>query len=295
MSDDSPSSADLDLRLVRCFAAVAEHGHFGRAAAASHLTPSALSRQIGRLERRLGVRLLDRTPRGARLTRAGEVFLPLAGQLLRLGAQAAAEARAAAEPGGVTVGHINNVRVAPAVREMRRRYPDADVRTRFLAWDQVREALLDHRVDAAVTRLPFRAEGLRVSVLYDEPRVLLAPADHRLAGQPAAAVEDIAGEPLPRTLDPEWNAFWRIDPRPDGRPAPDGPLVTTVEDKLELVAAGRAVAIVPGVPALAGLRPDLTTVPLEGVGPSRVVLATRANERNRLVDAFLRYARPSQT
>ena len=55
--------------------------------------------------------------------------------------------------------------------------------------------------------------------------------------------DDFAREPLVRHPDPAIDAFWRIDPRPDGRPAPDGPTAATVEDKLELVAAGDALTM----------------------------------------------------
>ena len=82
--------ADLDLRLVRYFTVVAEHRHFGRAAADLLVAQPSLSRQIRRLEQQLGARLLDRTPQGTRLTEAGEVFLPKARALLRSAAQAAA-------------------------------------------------------------------------------------------------------------------------------------------------------------------------------------------------------------
>ncbi|GAA4238808.1 hypothetical protein GCM10022254_56310 [Actinomadura meridiana] len=139
-------------------------------------------------------------------------------------------------------------------------------------------------MDAAVCRLPFPTGGLHVTVLYDEPRVVLMPLDHRLAHRESLTLDDIADEPLPLlSSDAAWNAHWRIDPRPDGSRAPDGPVVDAVEDKNEFVAAGQAVAIVP-----AGIRhrPDLTTVPLEGVEPSHVVLATRAGDRDRLLAAF---------
>ncbi|MGA8547238.1 MAG: LysR family transcriptional regulator, partial [Mycobacterium sp.] len=94
--EDAP--VDLDLRLVRYFVAVADHRHFGRAAAALHIAQPSLSRQIRQLEHQLGVRLLDRTPQGTRLTEAGETFLPSAKALLRSAARAAAETRAAAQP-----------------------------------------------------------------------------------------------------------------------------------------------------------------------------------------------------
>jgi DNA-binding transcriptional LysR family regulator len=290
-ADDMPDSlppADLDLRLVRYFTVVAGHRHFGHAAADLRIAQPSLSRQIRRLEQQLGARLLDRTPRGTRLTAAGEAFLPLANALLRSAAQAAAHARAAAQPSRMTIGYTANLIVTPAVRAMRHQHPDADVQTLHLAWDGARAALLDHRVDAAVTRLPIETSGLHVTILYDEPRELLVPVDHRLASKESVSLDDVAGEPMPRlTGDPAWNAYWRIDPRPGGARAPDGPLVDAIEDKLELIAAGQAVAI---VPAGITLRPDVTTIPLHDVEPSHVVLATRAGDRSRLVTAFRKCA-----
>jgi DNA-binding transcriptional LysR family regulator len=287
---------DLDLRLVRSFTVVAEHRHFGRAAAELHLTQSSLSRQIIRLERQVGARLLDRTPQGTRLTEAGEAFLPLAADVLRSAAGATAHARAVARPSRITVGYTGNLIVTAAVRELRHRHPEAEVRTLHLNWNDARAALLDHRVDAAVLRLPLPSAGLHVTVLHDEPRVLLIPSDHRLAGKESVSLDDIADEPLPRASDAEWDAFWRVDPRPDGRPAPGGPLISALEDKLELVASGQAVAIIPAGPAMgSALRADLTTVPLADVEPSHVALATRAGEKNRLVAAFRKCAQAHLT
>jgi DNA-binding transcriptional LysR family regulator len=288
MPDSVSPPADLDLRLVRYFTVVAEHLHFGRAAAALRIAQPSLSRQIRHLEQQLGARLLDRTPQGTRLTEAGEVFLPRAKALLRSATQAAAAARAAARPSVITIGYTTNLIVTPAVRDLRRKHSDADVRTLHLAWNEPREALLDHRVDAVVARLPFPTSQLQVTILYDEPRLLLVPLDHRLAGKESVTLDDIADEPIPRMPDPDWNAFWRIDPRPDGSAAPDGPLVQAIEDKNELIAAGEAVAIIPGGNVSA--RPDLTTIPLRDVEPSHVVLATRADDHRRLVAAFRKSA-----
>lgn len=286
---------DLDLRLVRYFVAVAEQGHFGRAAEALHLTQPSLSRQVRRLEQQVGARLLDRTPKGTLLTEAGSAFLPQARALLRSAAAAAASARAAAEPSRLTIGYTSGLIITTAVRELRRLHPDADVRTMHLEWNEPRSALLDHRVDVTVNRLPMRTEGLHVTVLYDERRMVVVPLDHRLAGKESVTLDDIADEPMPRLPDPDWNAFWRIDPRPDGRPAPDGPLVQAVEDKLELIAAGEAVALVAEGFRGTTFHPGITAIPLEDVEPSNVVLATRAGERNRLVAAFAKLARTHLT
>lgn len=290
MSDPPYTAADdLDLRAVRFFTAVADARHFGRAAAELHIAQPYLSRQIRGLEQRIGARLLDRGPRGTTLTEAGEAFLPRARALLRLAAQAGSAARAAARPSRVTVGHTRSIEIRPAVEELRRLHPDAEVRVVELDWNEPRDALIEARVDAVVARFPLVTDALDVTVLYDEPRELLVPLAHRLAGKESVTLDDIADELLPKLPDPAWNAFWRIDPRPDGSAAPDGPAVEVLEDKLELIAAGQAVAIVTA--GLRGIRPDLTTVGLSGIEPSHVILATRAGERDRLVDAFRKSAR----
>jgi DNA-binding transcriptional LysR family regulator len=294
-SQPQPQPADLDLRLVRYFTVVAAHRHFGRAAAELLIAQPSLSRQIRRLEQQLGARLLDRTPRGTQLTEAGEVFLPQARALLRSAAQAAAATKAAAEPTRISIGYTPGIIITPAVRQLRHARPDADIQTLHLEWSEPRAALLDHRVDAAVTRLPLATDGLHVTILYDEPRLLLVPLDHRLAGKESVTLDDIASEPIPRLPDPAYNAYWRIDPRPDGRPAPDGPLVTALEDKNELIASGQAVAIVPAGVYSGQVRPDLTTIPLHDVAPSHVILATRAGDRNRLVAAFRKAAQDCLT
>ncbi len=275
---------DLDLRLLRYFATLAEYRTFARAAEALHLTQPSLSRQIRRLEQQLGACLLNRTPHGSHLTAAGEVLLPHARTLLRTAERAAALTRAAAEPTRITIGYTTSIIVTPAVRELRHRHPDAEVTTAHLSWQDVRPALLDHRVDAVVTRLPLQTAKLNVTILYDEPRVLLVSHDHRLAGRESVALADFADEPLIRASDPARDAFWRINPRPDGSRAPDGPLVEDLEDKLEVIASGRAVAIVPGLDGRS--RPYLTTIPLRDIEPGHVVLAVRAEDRSRLVAAF---------
>ncbi len=293
---DVPPAVELDLRLVHCFTLVAAHGHFGRAAEALHVTQPSLSRQINRLEKQLGARLLDRGPRGTALTEAGRVFLPQARALLRTASRVVAQTRAADGSGHVTIGYTGDLIVTPVVREMRRRHPDAEVRAQHVQITDVPAALLDHRVDALVTRLPFPTEGLHVTVLYTEPRIVLLPVDHRLAHKDFLTLDDIADEPIPRLRrsNPAWSAYWRMDPRPDGRPAPDGPIIDALEDKLEVVAAGEAIVITAGgqFPAL---RPDVIALPLRGVDPAHVVLATRRNTRNRLVTAFAEYAREQLT
>lgn len=290
MAEPSLHSVDLDLRLVWAFTVVAEHRHFGRAAEVLRTTQPSLSRQIRSLERQLGARLLDRSPQGSRLTQAGEAFLPLGKKVLRSASQAITTTQAAAQPTRITIGYLSGLIVTSAVRELRRHHPEADVRVQHIGWDDPRAVLFEHRADAVVTRLPFPTDGLRVTILYDEPRALLLPRGHRLSGQPSVTLADLDGEPMLRVKDfaAEWHAFWRVEPRPDGHPVPDGAHVENIEDKFEAVASGQAVAIVPA--GIGGFRPDLTLMPIDGIEPSRVVLATRVNDTNRLLVAFTKLA-----
>lgn len=127
-----------------------------------------------------------------------------------------------------------------------------------------------------------RAAHLQVTVLYDEPRVLLLPAGHRLAGKESVTLADIADEPLPRASTRARTA----DRRRAGRSSPRW------KTRSSSWPSGQAVAIIPAAPAgVTGFRADLTTVPLEGVTPSQVAVATRAGERNPLVAAFRDCAR----
>jgi DNA-binding transcriptional LysR family regulator len=295
MSDLHDDPVDFDLRLVRYFTVVAEHGNFGRAAAALHLAQPSLSRQIQRLEGQLGARLFDRTPHGSYLTEAGRVFLPRAQALLSSAHQAATWTRAAAQPRTITIGYTGGLIVTPAVSELRRQYPDAQVHTLHLDWNAAHTALLDHRVDAVVAREPFPTDRLRVVILYQEPRVLLVPTAHRLAAKGSVTLDDFTDEPLVRYADAAYDAFWRIDPRPDGHPAPDGPLVGAHEDKLEMVAGGQALALAPAGSGNRTLRSDLRAIPVDGIEPCNIVILTRAGERSSLVTAFRDSARTHLT
>jgi DNA-binding transcriptional LysR family regulator len=236
--------------------------------------------------------LFARDTRGTHLTEAGEAFLPGARDALGAARAGVSAARDVGGPARIVVGHVSALLVTVAVRALREAHPEADVRTLHLDWRGPRPALLAHRVDVVAARLPFGTDGLEVRHLYDEPRVLLVPCAHRLAGRASVRLADFAAEPLARLADPdpEYAAFWRVEPRPDGGPAPAGPVVETPEDRLEMVAGGGAVALATGAVVGGALRPDLVAVPVSDVDPVPVVLATRAGDRRELVVDFVRLA-----
>ncbi|WP_037853036.1 LysR family transcriptional regulator [Streptomyces sp. NRRL S-340] len=282
---------DVDLRLVRYFTVVAEYGNFGRAATRLHLAQPSLSRQIQRLEAQLGVRLFDRSPQGSSLTDAGQAFLPRARTLLHEAEQAARTARAAARPRAVTVGYAEGLVITACVQELRRRHPDSQVRTRHVDWRDTR-ALAEGRVDALVAYrpLPFPADGLRVTTLHEEARVLVTSARHRLANEEAVSPRALSDEDLVACV--STPVVWST-PRPaGGRPAPPPPASDdSYEDKLELIATGHCVAIFPAGDRRAVAREDIALVPVVGMDPCEVVLATRADDPNPLLGSLEGVAR----
>ncbi|MBY8885755.1 LysR family transcriptional regulator [Streptomyces sp. PTM05] len=283
---------DVDLRLVRYFTVVAEYGNFGRAATRLHLAQPSLSRQIQRLEAHLGVRLFDRSPQGTSLTDAGRAFLPRALSLLQEAERAARTARAAAQPFAVTVGCAEGLVITACVQELRRRHPDGQVRTRHLDWRDTR-ALAEERVDALVAYrpLPFPTDGLRVTRLREESRVLVTSARHRLAHEKAVSLRrDLPDEELVACV--STPVLWST-PRPvGGRPAPPPPASDdSYEDKLELIATGHCVAIFPAGDRRAAVREDVALVPVTDIDPCEVVLVTRADDPNPLLDSLERVAR----
>lgn len=285
---------DLELRLVRYFTVVAEHLNFSRAAAELHLAQPSLSRQIQRLEHRLGVRLLDRTPHGALLTEAGKALLPEAHALLRAARRAALTARAYTPAGKVVIGYVEDLVITSAVLALRRRYPDADIATRHLECHE-EGAFTDGQVDVLVARAPLfiPTAGARITVLYEEPRMLVLPSDHPLAERKSVDLDDFAPGESITCSHGGTRAIFPADSYPTKDPGPMStrPLAESFEDRIELVASGQAVAVLPVGDRRSASRPGLVTVPLDGFPASEVVVATRFGEANPLVAEFVNEAK----
>ena len=100
-----------------------------------------------------------------------------------------------------------------------------DIQLQRLRWWNHAAALRDGRVDVGFVRLPLPTDGLEIRELYTEPVCVALPAEHTLAHMTSVEIAVLAGEPVLRYADaqPEWNAFWTFDPRPDASHPPPGP------------------------------------------------------------------------
>ncbi len=280
---------DLDLRKVRSFVAVAERLHFGQAASALHITQPALSRQIQQLERDLGVELFVRSSREVALTPAGQQFFHSGRQLLAA-ARTALEStrRAAAGDHTFRVGFMLGMDTEAVLAAFSARHPGVSVLLQRLRWWKHGELILDGTVDAGFVRLPIAGEGLELLPLHTEPLSVALPAEHPFAGRAALGIGDVADEPVLHYADAiaAWNAFWCVDPRPDGTQARRGPAVHDMEEIVEYVRTGRGIAFLPAVVCAMFPRPGIAYVPVTDIPPGQVALAWAAGRRTPLVEGL---------
>ena len=277
---------DVDLRKLRYFVAVAEELHFGRAAEQLHIAQPVLSRQIRALEDELRVQLFARTRRATELTPAGRQLLDDARPLLA-SAEAVRRRVTQASRGSktFTVGFMPGLTVTPAVRAFATAHPEVEVEVVRTTWDDQVDVLHDGRVDVSIVRLPIDQAGLSLRPLFEEPRVAMVPSGHRLAGKPLIDITDLADEHLLQNPDavPEWRDI-ALELRT--RTAKPVPVVHSVEEKLEHVATGRGVSIIPLSVATFYQRPDVVAIPVDNLAANSVCLASVASRRSHLIRDF---------
>ncbi len=192
-------TSSLTVKQLRYVVAVAEQGHFGRAAAACHISQPSLSAQIQQLEERLGVPLFERSRRGVLPTAAGSAVVQRARRVLHDLDDIVAVARQVAEPlaGDFRLGVIPTLgpyllpRILPSLRAA---YPTL----RLYLREDLTERLLEHldsgRLEAALLALPVGDPGFETRPLFEEPFLLAAPADHPLAEVEAVPREALRSE-----------------------------------------------------------------------------------------------------
>jgi DNA-binding transcriptional LysR family regulator len=294
---------DLELRELRYFIAVAEELNFTRAATRLGMAQPPLSAAIGKLERKLGVTLLERTSRRVTLTPAGAVLLEQ-GRIAVEAAGAAAERtrRQGTQPGRLTVAVKPGTGTGLLQRIVERCAADPLIPPVHILFGHPggpAAAVRAGAADAAILRAPFDPRGLDAELLRTEPRVAVLPAAHRLAGRAELKRADLADEPMPRWTgppDPAAAAHWTGTDTP-GPAARDrdrdrdaSPEINDISQLLDAVTLGHAVAYVPASAAAQFLIAGLAVVPVTDLSPSQVMVAWPDTSRSPAVAAFVRAA-----
>lgn len=203
----------MELHQLRCFVAVAEELHFGRAATRMHMTQPPLSRQVQLLERGLGIQLLERNNRSVRLTAAGQGFLRDARHLLAFSDQAADGARrlARGEAGNLTLGFtaVSAYQMIPALlARAAEALPGLQFTLKEMVSSAQLEALAAHRIDVGFVRHVSDHDTLDAQLISREPLLVALPQQHPLAHKPAIAVRDLDQQPFVMYAPDEGRYFY---------------------------------------------------------------------------------------
>jgi len=182
----------MNLRDLGYLVAVADHGHFGRAADACYVTQPTLSTQLRKLEQELGVELVERNPRHIVLTEAGEQVVERARIILTEADNIVEVARRASDPESASLRVGIFPTLAPyllphVVPEIRERFPRLELLLVEEKTEEVVRRLREGQLDAAVLAMPVEAPGLHEEELFDEDFVLAVPDGHPLAQLEGAA------------------------------------------------------------------------------------------------------------
>jgi LysR family transcriptional regulator, hca operon transcriptional activator len=204
------SLSGVELRHLRYFVAVAEELSFTRAAARLNTAQPSLSQQIRRLEKAVGVKLLDRSRHHVALTNAGRIFLRQAKDILGRVEHARRLARQAADgrAGDLSVGTFPSadVRILPALRPLVAEHlPDLRLILHSKYAIEPLSGLHAGTLDVAFMRGPTEAAGLEMVELLRERIVLVLPSHHALARRkqiPVKMLDDLPCITIERSLSP---------------------------------------------------------------------------------------------
>ncbi|MEU8544653.1 LysR family transcriptional regulator [Streptomyces sp. NPDC048717] len=282
---------DVDTRLLRYFAAVAEEGSLTGAAGRLFVSQPALTKRIRRLEGDLGVRLFARSRSGMALTEAGRELAARVPALLSgwdEAVRATGRAARVLRLGFLDAGAVGAV--PEVITEFREARPEWRVELRQFDWSDPSAGLGRGEVDAAVVRLPFPGqEGLDVRELSVEQRGVLLPARHPLANSRVVEFRELWDEAFVAAgaETGAWREHWLAAEEREGHPVRVGADTSRPDEWLGAVAAG-CVALAPASAARFSCHPDVVFRPVRGVSPSRVGLARpKGRAREAALDELL--------
>lgn len=275
----------MDLRQLRYFVAVADHGSFTAAADDLSVAQSSVSHGVRRLEEILGVELIDRSAQRARLSEAGHVLLPQARIALRAAetAQATIEEMKEGLRGIVrmrTVDLRHLVVLPDLLSSFHRRHPEVQLHVAQSGNSaQHLDAVHDGQADFAIAvSADPPSPGLEFQILRDDPLMLAVSTGHHLAGRQSAVLAEVATEVFAvaapgspsRTILTRTFAEAGLDVR-------IGFEVDFVPDLMQLIAAGSAIALAPSV--VIDKAPGVTGLTLLDVNHTNTLVLARARTR----------------
>lgn len=244
--------AGIEFRQLRYFVTLAEELHFGRAAEREHIVQSGLSQQIQRLERELGVSLLERSTHHVQLTRAGMAFLAEARLLLAQADRAVAAAQRAGTPAtALWVGTVDASydSIPQVLREVQQQYPSLAIHQVEAGVPEQLKLLAHGRLDVGFGRASLAPAEIASELVRLDPMGVLVAEDHPFAARETVPVEALTEEPMllgEEDRAPEFNQFVIELCRSVGfTPQVAGGTVQSMQAAAALVVEGRCVVSTP--------------------------------------------------
>jgi DNA-binding transcriptional LysR family regulator len=272
----------LNVNRLRILREVAARGSFSAAAQSLSYTQSAVSQQIATLEAETGTLLVERRPRGLRLTAAGQTLVEHADAIMARLESAEAELASIVGVGGGRLRMASfptaGATLMPlAVAEFSARHPGVELTLAEGEPEEIAPRLRDGEFDLALLfRFPgvgAAFDGLHTTDLLEDPLYLALPREHRLAERRTLRLADLAGEAWVQTSADSPCARHVVR---SCHAAGFEPRVSFESDDYltvqGLVAAGVGVALIPRL-ALSGVRDDIAVRALSPSSPVRRVLA----------------------
>jgi LysR family hydrogen peroxide-inducible transcriptional activator len=193
----------MTLQELRYLVALADTGHFARAADSCHISQSTLSVQIKKLEQYLGVTLFDRSLRRVATSPIANEIVAAARTIVATAdrVRALAQERVSPDPLACTlqlgvIPTLGPYLMPPLLHTLHRLYPRLRLLLREAFTDDLMESLASGAIDGALLALPVPLEGLTCAPLFTEPFLVALPAAHPLAARATIRTTDLASEQL---------------------------------------------------------------------------------------------------
>jgi DNA-binding transcriptional LysR family regulator len=292
----------MELRHLRYFLAVADEGHFGRAAERLHIVQPALSMQIRALETELGAPLFVRTSRRVTLTEAGALLRVEAERTLQQAerAKAVVERAARGEIGTVRIGFVANAsfagKLSTDIAAFKRAHPHVDLElTEMYPLPQM-EAILAGRLDVgySIDIVEQSPHGLEVAAIAAWPWIVAMSASHPLARRKTVSAKLLAEEAfVVYAADTEDDSHVGVLRQLLGREPREVHRVPNTLAVVTLAAAGMGLALVPASVTTLNL-PDVAYRPLDAFRRNyTLMLLSRRDEPSPAIRRFIDIARSS--
>jgi LysR family hydrogen peroxide-inducible transcriptional activator len=269
----------MTLQELKYLVALADHGHFGRAAEACFITQSTLSTQIKKLEEFLGVTLFDRSLKRVTPTPIGREILAAARNIVEESERIRELAKHAQDPMSRTL-HLGVIpTLGPyylphALTLVHKKHPGLRLLLREEMTPQILEHLVDGKLDAGLLALPITDDSLRVEPLFYEPFLAALPAGHPLAKRDVLKVTDIMAEKLLLLDEGHCLRDQALDVCGTGSRGREEVRATSLETLRQMVGMGLGLTLLPALAVDAGPRVSKKSVeirPFKSPPPGRTI------------------------